>query len=379
MACLVALAGCERVFAVSGVDVADAGRDAGPGEGAPACFGSMAFFRYCPIPLPVGELMLSSPIDTDGAGCTLVSQPPGPDVCVIAGHNITVDANFTVTVSGSHPLVLLATNDLVVNGVLDVSSAPARQGPAANDPTCMLASGVDQAGGSTGNGANEGAGGGPGGSFQGIGGTGGASDSGIRVTGFNAVGVPTFLRGGCRGSNGGNAFMTTLAGSGGASGGAVDLVAGMHIVVTGGVIALGAGGVGGPGAASSQCAGGGGGGSGGLIVLDAPSIMLTGSVLLAGGGGGGGGGNEGNMGDTGGRVDPTRPALAASGGNTEPTLNRSGGIGSAPNVDSGGPGMDFTGCGISGSSGGGGGGGGAGFIRLLETPTSIGTIIPSPS
>ena len=78
-------------------------------------------------------LVVDTAIDTSGAACTqVVTQSGGPDLCVMAGTQITVNA--TVNVIGARALVLVATNTITVAGTLDVSSkrTPVRLGAAAN-------------------------------------------------------------------------------------------------------------------------------------------------------------------------------------------------------------------------------------------------------
>lgn len=103
-----------------------------------------------------------------------------------------------------------------------------------------------------------------------------------------AQALPTLLRGGCRGGDGGSAD-NAHHGTGGNGGGAVYLIARKAINILGDVFASGAGGVTTVGNLGAE-EGGGGGGTGGMIGLDAPSIQIQGHVVANGGAGGGGGG-----------------------------------------------------------------------------------------
>ncbi len=168
--------------------------------------------------------------------------------------------------------------------------------------------------------------GGAGGSYQTIGG------NGDPVFGTEEL-VP--LSGGMSGQDSCNR-------QGGAGGGALQIVAGEKILVSGTINFGGAGGVGG----SSMCVrggGGAGGGSGGGILLEAPEVSVRG-ILAANGGGGGGGGSERSSGSTG------------FSGSTQQT-----GV-------AGGEGADGEGCALGGRTSGGDGGRGS----MSDNPGSTG-------
>src|SRR5688572_16091698 len=135
--------------------------------------------------------------------CTqLVTQTVGPELCVIAGTQITVNS---VVVTGARPLVLAATESITVAGTLDLSSqrSPARVGAGGNASAALCgtvtAAGSNVAGG----------GGGAGGTFGGRGGNGGIGNNGGVATGTRGIsavlGTLVGVRGGCPGSKGGNA------------------------------------------------------------------------------------------------------------------------------------------------------------------------------
>ncbi|HMG51889.1 MAG TPA: hypothetical protein VK601_00380, partial [Kofleriaceae bacterium] len=291
--CVALLAGCGFQASSSGTPVdgnnqviVDAsvdqggGSDATPPIDARVCFGA-GLVKVClgaPPSKAVNYAGASNSIDTSNAtSCTkLVPQTGGPELCVIAGT--TVNVGGTVTVTGSRPLVLIAAETLSVTGTLDGSSTtntnPRRIGPGANLGTCNPASTPDN---STG-----GAGGGGGGSLATKGGNGGAGDQ--NHTGRpndakggnagNAQGAPPVLRAGCPGGKGGDADAAHRGGAGGDGGGAIYLIAGISITVSGDVFASGAGG-GATNNATGAEQGGGGGGTGGMIGLDAPAIDIT--------------------------------------------------------------------------------------------------------
>src|SRR5438046_2495943 len=125
--------------------------------------------------------------------------------------------------------------------------------------------------------------GGAGGSFTGKGGNGGiAPGGGNGGQSVNGNATVTTLRGGCSGQDGnGNG-----KGTGGHGGGAVYLIAGNRIDITGpGINAAGEGGAPGDGVMNVS-SGAGGGGSGGMIGFDAQTMTCS-SLILANGGGGG--------------------------------------------------------------------------------------------
>jgi hypothetical protein len=95
--------------------------------------------------------------------------------------------------------------------------------------------------------------------------------------------APTGLRAGCRGGFGGSGGGGSTVGVGGRGGGAVYLIAGTEIQISGLVTAYGGGGGGG-----DEKGGGAGGGSGGMIGLDAPVVTVAASGAVAANGGGGG-------------------------------------------------------------------------------------------
>ncbi|MBA3393391.1 MAG: hypothetical protein H0T89_12140 [Deltaproteobacteria bacterium] len=351
---LLLLAACDQILNLQPRD--DEPRDAPGGDALDAsdlvCHGT-GLLEVCLAPPTIGTLTLAGNVDTTvGNGCIAVPQPGGLELCV--RHAETIEINDGIRVTGSRPLVLVATRTITITSMLDVSSTNlGRVGAGAADD-CV--SGDDGANGTSN------AAGGAGGSFAFQGGGGGTTSS---VSG-GAPGPELLLVtaiGGCPGGRGGTAGAGTNA-RGGAGGGAVYLIASSRIVVTatGSINASGAGGQG--GAAVNH--GAGGGGAGGLIGLDAPMVEIVGTATARGGGGGGGGGTGAgeNGGDVTGPFGPVRGGAAPSGGSF---------------------GGDGCGRGIGGqpgpttNRGAGGGGGGCGFIRIYGERVISGTTNPLPT
>jgi hypothetical protein len=368
------------------------GSDVGTGGGSDApmpmgdanmCFGR-GLLKICLMALPsqAKTLPTTGNYDTGNmANCAqVVTQTGGPDLCVIAGTTVTVTGNFVAT--GSRALVLIGIDAITVAdvGTLDVSSKTnggARKGAAANTGTCStLAHGTNDQGGG---------GGGAGGSLGTVGGHGGEGDGNNSAppTGKapgavvgTAQAMPTFLRGGCPGSDGGDGAdsnpATNAGGPGGDGGGAVYLIAGNTITIAGNVFASGAGG-GARNDGGGKEQGGGGGGTGGMIVLDAPAISVPGHVAANGGGGGGGGSlNQGG-----------KPA--GDGSTTSWDTRASAGAGDPNNAGNGGNGASGTTFnttnnldGSDSVGGGGGGAGGLGVIWYYGTLTNGTMISPTP-
>jgi len=248
------------------------------------CIGPNDSFRFCRATPPT--LPFNVPTDllydtnTCVGGSIEVQTGGGPDVCVIPATTSTIAAHLTVV--GAHPLVVFSTGDITITstGVIDVAShhSPLVIGAGSDPSACMT--------GSTGNSDGMNGGGGAGGSFSGKGGdggNGGGGGAGHGAAGM-AAGTPTFVRGGCRGTQGGGS-----AGAPGGGGGAVYLLSQHTIMIAGAIDASGA--AGGGAIASKQ--GGSGGGSGGLIALFAAAITGDGALYADGGGGGAGGGGAG--------------------------------------------------------------------------------------
>jgi hypothetical protein len=361
---LVIVSGCGFRSPVAGDDAMqpiDGGTDA-PADSlldAPSgiCIGR--FVLVCRPTLPVNlPLLAPATINTDlDPRCALQDQGPGtPQVCVMAGNDIRIDAQITVI--GSHPLVLAAFHDLNITGkgnLVLTSPRDGLPGAGANDPACHPAT----AGGNGG----AGGGGGAGGSFGGAGGAGGTGDlAGAASAGQPGTPITPILRvtGGCKGSKGGDAGLTT-GGAPGNGGGAVMLIAANKLTLAGTVTAGGGGGL------PAIAAGGGGGGSGGFVGLDAKTYAIMGRVAANGGGGASGGavlpGGPGSDGDS--------SITTAAPGGPAPIGGGAGGDGSIALQSDGTAGQNAPNGG-----GGGGGGGGAGVILVKGTAPAGGAFSP---
>ena len=342
-------------------------------------------------PLDVAVLDLddtSGPYRYDTATAVLTT-PTGVQQMVpatmIAGVRVVWTAGVRIRdgvrlrVTGPMSLAIVSNDDILVDGLIDVSSAYDRNthtvdgGAGANPTSCGPVAPL--MGGAC---ADHGGSGGGGGAFGGDGGSGG-SGGGTRDCGNNTMGrpggiggtalatAPLVLRGGCSGASGAGSSVNPagLPGVAGEGGGAVALIARDAIAIKGRIHAGGSGG--GPGRA--RRAGGGGGGSGGMIALEAVTILVDEDAVIAANGGGGGGGCDGSdatAGDDGGIEDQP-----ADGGPKQ----GNGGNGAAGGALDPEDGANAAGA----DRGGGGGGGGAGFVRLNATTKTLdGTISPAP-
>jgi hypothetical protein len=304
--------GCSKLLGIGSFGFADGGGGitgdvattgdgghTGPTADARQCFGSLA--QLCLTSPPSGNVVIAAAIDTSSdPRCATVAQPTGPELCVISGGAVQVTG--TVATSGARPLVVVAGSTLTISGTLDASSTVAGAVGAGADPAECSAPTPPAAG--TG-------GGGPGGSFGAVGGAGG--DSQFGGSSLPAAAQPlSYVRGGCAGSDGTVDARFGLGGAGGVAGrggGAIYLVAGTQIGISGSVFASGAG-----GSTGGGYSGGGGGGTGGMIAIEAPTVDLSGATIAANGGGGAGG--DSALGPAGPGADgtTTTPNAAASGG-----------------------------------------------------------------
>ena len=350
----------------------DSGVADGPpgGDGPASCVSGL--IDLCRQAAPTQALTVAAvqKINTDtDSRCRTVAQNGGPDLCLLYFTRVEIPVGAELIAHGTRPLALAATSQIWIDGTLDVASTRVRSGAmefgAGSQATCPFGSAPEDDGG--------GGGGGAGGSFATVGGDGGTGDlddgggTPGDAPGGTAGAVVSFtaLRGGCPGQRGQtNGIPTT--GNGGRGGGAV-YVAAPTILITGKVLAHGAGGTG--GGADDQGGAGGGGGSGGAIVIQSSSSVsiFVPSLLLATGGGGGQGGNNLGFGESG--AEPTN-TNAAPGGDQ---VNNGGNGGSGATLGAGE-------LGASSNDGAGGGGGGTGFVRILSPRPAIDAsrIVPAP-
>jgi hypothetical protein len=364
LALLLALGGCDAVFGLDTPKIHDGGGSDGSGSadcstkfGSFGKNGNAGWFQYCAVP-GVVTFSGTTAINTDEPGMCASHET---FACLIEGGTITL--NGVITVSGTRPLILAASTEIDINGILDVSSSQAANGPGADPLTCPIT-------GTGGTGASGfGGGGGAGGSWSSSGGNGGRGGGGpFAVDGGAAVGpsnAPTTLLGGCAGGSGGPSTSGSGGGRGGAGGGAVYLMSPQIVLDAASLIEsvgmFGTGGV--SGGMATGSGGGAGGGTGGLIVFDTAALMLpsVGGLVFANGGGGGAGGDATANGMAG--MRSIGPTMAGSGGKS--SASNGGGVGGAGALGTAPAGMGSDGT-VS-LAGGGGGGGGEGFILLFST------------
>ena len=297
----------------------------------------------------------------------------GTVIFLVRTETLAISAETTLRAVGDVPLVIISRNSMQLRGSIDVSSAntqncePGLQGTGANPDACLPFH-------ESTSGNNVGSGGG-GGGFGSAGGSSFTDDGG----GTGGAPAPlTSLRGGC---NGGSAKLSTDGDvKGGLAGGALVLISLDVIDLFGSakLLAGGAGGLGGP--VESVPMSGSGGGSGGLIDLSAPEIHVrAGSHILANGGGGGGGVGILNNGppQTPGRCgESARGQEIATGGQggsaTQDEFTGGNGGAGAGADEQASPGVP------GGDSGSGGGGGGVGYIRVHGVLNAQGAAFISP-
>jgi hypothetical protein len=329
------------------------------GTSSSMCFGHaypLGLLRVCLPALPTTTFASSGPISVNTNAVTMCQPLPqedasAPQVCVIAATDIQLSGALRAT--GDLPLALVAIHTIQVSASIDVAShfAQADHGAGAQ----VNCSGMPGQLGTSDDG------GGAGGSFGGAGGMGGKGASGTSGGMMGSTVSPQYTTGGCTGGDGGG-----FPASGGLGGGAVYLIAGDAITISGKIDASGAGAA---GAANYQ--GGGGGGAGGLIGFDAPMVTFMPSALVFAQGGGGGQGGSTNPGGNG--FDPTDTAAAIGGTNP----NVCGGNGGAGATVQDGV-MGLNGPTMAVPCGGGGGGGGAGFIELVSAMVVTNNVVLSP-
>jgi hypothetical protein len=244
------------------------------------------------------------------------------EVAVLHLHSLTVAAGATIQVVGARPLIVVASDAIVVSGRVDAGAHATTPGPGGFGPG--LGAGAGRAG--THQGAYSDSGGG-GGGFGDHGGAGGA-----------ITGCATALPGGLAGASQGDDPISVLAGGagggagestacpdnlGGAGGGAIQLTSDVSVFVdeTGVITAGGGGGRGGTDCGGSDGNSGAGGGAGGAIVLQAPSVTNQGVIAANGGGGGGSGSGGAIPPDTGNPGEDGHPSdvLALGGGGIGPS------------------------------------------------------------
>lgn len=320
-----------------------------------ACFGPADNFQVCYDRGPSATVTLGATLDTDTDPACQATQALNwtttqgqPAACFILGTDINI---ATTTVTGSRPLVLVASGTLTITTLLDGASHVAGGTGPGLPATAALNTGCTAFGGTVQDSTGAGGGGGAGGSFMAKGGDGGTGDNVNRSAGTAPgadTAVPTTLRVGCDGQVGGAQSAGaggTAGANAGRAGGVLYLIADTLSVNTAKINASGAG-----GAAGVKETGGSGGGSGGMIKLFFTTIVANAnSQVFANGGGGASGTTKTAAGAAG--VDAS--LTSANGGNANGVAGGHGFFGTTPATD----GVD----GPSNKSGAGGGGGG-GYI-----------------
>jgi hypothetical protein len=357
-----------------GGDVDDDGGDDAvvppdPPEGAPrvegvlhlppdAWFGGTADIDLAGGIIDTDDLTLPIAIP-EGVAFDKWPQAGGPELAVLHVRRFSIEEGTTVRVVGTRGFIVVAADEVSIEGLLDAGGRGTEPGPAGFAP--------GDGPGLGGTGANEGARDGGGG------GGGGAAD------GADGGDATAFLARDADGGGGGishlgEALEVLVGGSGGgfgsgcisdpgAGGGAVQLTALKLVEVRGAVNAGGGGGGGGLGQGANvdgcgSFGSGGGGGGGGSIVVQARDVRLNDELRVNGGGGGGGGGDTGNGGDG---TDGDASDVPATGGEGGGRAGAQGGTGAAPGTTAT-PGSNDG----SGDGNGGGGGGAIGRVVVVQ-------------
>jgi hypothetical protein len=315
-----------------------------------------------------------------------VSQvPSGPELAVLHVSTFTIATAVTARVIGTRPLVVIASDTIAIDGVLDAGALLHQSGAGGGLPASGDRPGVQGAHDQTycdagGGGGGQATAGGTGGGATGTGNVSGETcnaTGGVAggVVGDNAITVLAGGSGGGPGRGGASGNVDACVASGGAGGGAVQLSSATAVAIAGEVSVGGGGGRGGVGTDNTNCTNrgsGGGGGSAGSIVLQAPSIIVSaGAYVVAHGGGGGGGATVGTDGLDGGD-GATAAGAAGLGAASYGSDGGAGGSGTAPS-----DGATNT----VGDGNGGGAGGAAGRIAIYRpssgTTMLLGTLSPS--
>ncbi len=336
------------------------------------------------IESPTGDVLREPGLGVDpdlSIDFSIVTQDGGPNIGVFSLRTWVIESGVTVRARGNNAFALVAGEEIIVNGVIDVTGGDGACAPSFSfddDAQCpgpgglagggpnQAANGAGAGGRGTGGGSGFAEGGGGGGGHRGRGGEGGVGATGNTE---NGAGGDTFgsaalvpLSGGGGGGGGGDEPQVpgSRGGTGGGGGGAVQLVAGVAITIApdGAVCGINAGGGGAGGADTS--AGGGGGGAGGGVLVEAPVVTLESGCVLAANGGSGSGASSGDPGVVG--QLSASPAPGSDGSN-----NRNSGDGGDGSADDEAQGED----GGSDTDEAGGGGGGSGAIRVNTFPDAF--------
>ena len=234
-----------------------------------------------------------------GISYARINQDWHPELAVFTLRNLTIMEDAEVRVVGERAFVLLASEQVSIFGIIDVSARASlggaggyrggRPGELGRGPctghigkaTDYGARGCTSGGGGGGHGGRGGNGGDALCPFRRWGGDGGGDHCGTREL------VPLVGGSGGAGGLGIVDLIDVTPASGGGGGGAIQISAGGGITVgdEGGINAGGGGG------GECENAGGAGGGAGGAILLESQRVSVVGGGVLAANGGGGGAGD----------------------------------------------------------------------------------------
>lgn len=299
-----------------------------------------------------------SPIGSVQSFARVQSQGDGSELLIVALDGLRIEAGGSLRVTGARPLVIVSTDEVRVDGTIDVGAQGREPGAGAGSTECAAdldgqtrSAGVLRAG-SGGGGGGHGTPGGAGARID-------LDDVSIPGGLDNGTDLLSPLRGGCPGGRGGHDQLAAGGGAGGGGGGAIQIISATSIRIdTDGTISAAGGGGGG---ASTVSAGGAGGGSGGAILLEAVEIEQSGVLAVNGGGGGEGsrGGPPGGQGADGAlrSDDPADGGVDGSGGGGD------GGKGATRTAQAEG---GKVGRHSTIAAGSGGGGGGIGRTQVID-------------
>ena len=350
---------------MTGTPGMDAASDALDAPSGTICYGD-GLLRPC-VPPQTMDLDYNVTTTIDTSSCSTIVSATRGTACVIAARNVTISADILVT--GPMPLLLLGTDSLTIasSGVVDASSHSG-----ATNVDVLGAGSQASCGWTMGNGKGNtiskyaGSSGGAGGSFGASGGAGGDSGGYLGASAAQAT-APTVI-GGCPGGSGGPSG-STAGPAGGAGGGAVYLVTGGTLSISGTINVSGAG-----GHATPLGSGGAGGGAGGFVGLDAHIYSATSATIYAIGGGGSCGAGSVVVGSQGSEATGPTATTAC----TDGTIGGNGGGGGVATGDPGSAGVSGGGAIVGGGGGGGGGGGIIAVANLAQFPQGVTTIQPNP-
>lgn len=305
----------------------------------------------CDAPAAEAELVFTNTatFDTDlDSNCNggVILQAGAANICVVRYGRIRIPAGVDITVVGGRALALVSDTETTIEGFLDLSAGPGRNGPGGG--TIRSGGFITESCGGYG-GAGFATRGGHGGNST----TNGGSNNGGAAMADPAT-LPVLIGGPQSRENGTG---STVYGGGG---GAATLVACRGIVSVPGEISAGGGG-------GSVNPSGYGGGAGGYMVFQGMRIELVGKLFANGGGGGSG-------------TSPSNGGFNSGGAGKRDVMNENGGISGFGGANGGrggnAVGVPFpgekmpNGAGCLNLNSGGGGGGSVGFLQTY-TPVGV--------